>query len=212
MGKKRAAAVSAAAAPPVFPFPAADAQPDHFSDYGFDPQLPGHFFSSQPEAKRRPWGRRQHQQQPAHSRPLESARFKLQKPITKKHSHQQHLQKQQQRRRWWSSAALLLLNFRRRSSSRPAAAPPPPNGPAASVSVPTAPPLYLADDGGGDDGPTPCACWAPGLRSGRLAAAELGAAGASVPYVSLRSTSLLGGGGNGRAGGGAPAMPIYLVT
>jgi hypothetical protein len=36
MGKKRAA--------PVFPFPAAAAgEPDHFSDYGFDPQLVGFF-------------------------------------------------------------------------------------------------------------------------------------------------------------------------
>ena len=45
MGKKRGAAVSAAAAP-FFPFPGAAAgggEQDHFSDYGFDPQLVGFF-------------------------------------------------------------------------------------------------------------------------------------------------------------------------
>lgn len=104
MGKKRAAAVGAAAAP-VFPFPASAAgEPDHFSDYGFDPQLVGFF--PQREAKRPSSSSRRHQPPP-----LESARFKLQKPISKKHHH--HLQKQQQqprrRHRWWSSAASAAL-------------------------------------------------------------------------------------------------------
>ncbi|CAD6334065.1 unnamed protein product [Miscanthus lutarioriparius] len=168
-----------------------------------------------PEVKRL-WGRRQrhHQHQPAQLKPLDSARFKLQKPISKKHHH--HLQKQQ-RRRWWSSAASAALHlFKKRPSSsiRPAAAvaPTPPYGSAAST---TAAPLYLTDyDAGGggddDDGAAACTCWAPAVRSGsRLAAAELGAAAVvAVPYVSLRSTSLAGGGGTG----GAPVMPIYLVT
>ncbi|TKW27786.1 hypothetical protein SEVIR_3G280600v4 [Setaria viridis] len=210
MGKKRAAAVGAAAAP-VFPFPASAAgEPDHFSDYGFDPQLVGFF--PQREAKRPSSSSRRHQPPP-----LESARFKLQKPISKKHHH--HLQKQQQqprrRHRWWSSAAsAALLLFKRPSSSdssSSAAAPAPPHyGYSASATVP----LYLAgDDSGADDGPAACTCWAPAMRSGRLAAAELGAAADAVPYVSLRSASLGGGGaGAGRAGGGAPAMPIYLVT
>ncbi|CAL4907632.1 unnamed protein product [Urochloa decumbens] len=210
MGKKRAAAAA-----PVFPFPAVAAgEPDHFSDYGFDPQLVGFF--AQPEAKRpSPWSRRHrgHHQPP----PLESGRFKLQKPISKKHHHLQK-QQQQRRRRWWSSAAsAALLLFKRPSSSSstcsPAAAPapaPPPYGSSASAAVP----LYLADagDAGADDGgPAACSCWAPAMRSGHLAAAELGAAADAVPYVSLRSASF-GGGGTGGAGGGAPAMPIYLVT
>ncbi|KAG2619815.1 hypothetical protein PVAP13_3NG146200 [Panicum virgatum] len=155
-----------------------------------------------PEAKR---SRRQQSHQ---SSPLESARFKLEKPISKKHHHLHKQQQLQRRRRWWSSAAsAALLLFKRPSSScycGPAAAPAPPHyGPSASAAVP----LYLAAD---DDGPAACACWAPATRSGRLAAAELGAAAEAVPYVSLRSASL--GGGGARAGGGAPAMPIYLVT
>jgi hypothetical protein len=50
------------------------------------------------------------------------------------------------------------------------------------------------------------------MRSGRLAAAEIGAAADAVPYVSLRSASLSGGDASaGGAGGAAPAMPMYLV-
>ncbi|PAN20032.1 hypothetical protein PAHAL_3G314200 [Panicum hallii] len=201
MGKKRAAAASAAGAP-VFPFPAfaAAGEQDHFSDYGFDSQLVSFF--AQAEAKR---SRRHHSHHPP---PLEPARFKLQKPISKKHHHLQK-QQQQRRHRWWSSAAsAALLLFKRPSSSSscgPAAdSAPAPYGHSASAAVP----LYLADDG---DGPAACACWAPSMRSGRLAAAELGAAAQAVPYVSLGSASL-GGGGAGAAGGGAPATPIYLVT
>ncbi|KAF8720031.1 hypothetical protein HU200_024803 [Digitaria exilis] len=235
MGKKRASAVSAAGAP-VFPFPAdaAAGDPDHFSDYGFDPQLVGFFAQvdvhpstilsrllqfckmfdarcgflsvtlSQPEPKRPSWSKRRHQPPP----PLESARFKLQKPISKRPQHQQK-QQQQRRRRWWSSAAsAALLLFKRpcscsSSSSSPAVAPaPPPSAPSASVVMP----MYLADDD--DGGEAACACWAPAMRSGRLAAAELGASAALVPYVSLRSASLHAGG----ADGGAPAVPMYLVT
>ena len=172
----------------------------------------------QPEVKRL-WGRRQrHYQQPAQLKPLESARFKLQKPISKKLHHHHRPQKQQQRRRWWSSAASAALHlFKKRPSSstttRPApAAAPTPYPPYGS----TAAPLYLADydAAGGDDddgGAAACTCWAPAVRSGgsRLAAAELGAAAVAVPYVSLRSTSSLAG---ARTTGGAPVMPIYLVT
>ncbi|XP_040380513.1 uncharacterized protein LOC121054544 [Oryza brachyantha] len=125
-----------------------------------------------------------------------ATRLKRQKPISKK----QHQQKQQ-RRRWWSSAASAAILFFKRGSSSSfsfsatvysTAAPPAPAGP-----------LYLAvdeDDGGA--AAAACACWAPAMRSGHLAVSELGASASVLPYVSLRDS----------AGGGAPAMPIYLVT
>uniref|UniRef100_A0A0A9D961 Uncharacterized protein n=1 Tax=Arundo donax TaxID=35708 RepID=A0A0A9D961_ARUDO len=72
MGKKRAAVGAVMA--PVFPFLAAAAEPDHFSDYGFDPQLLRFFY--QPEAQRPSTRRHQYQQPP------ESTRFKLDKPIS----------------------------------------------------------------------------------------------------------------------------------
>ncbi|KAL6619401.1 hypothetical protein ACP70R_034540 [Stipagrostis hirtigluma subsp. patula] len=195
MGKKRAAAA------PVFRVPAAAAEQDHFSDYGFDAQFLRFF--SQPETELPSTGH--HHPPPP---PLESVRFKLQKPISKKHRSQQ--QHQQQRRRWWSSAAsAALLLFKRPSDNRAAAAvssfvPPPSTPPPAPAG-----PLYFADDDG--DGVDACTCWAPAMRSGHLAAAELGAASATVPYVSLRDARLRGA-GSGAAAVTAPAMPIYLVT
>lgn len=203
MGKKRA--VAAAMTAPIFPFPAdADetGRPPHFSDYGFDPQLLG--FSHQPETKRA--AARRHHRQP---QPLEPPRFKLQKPISKKHQHtQKHGDKQ--RRRWWSAAAsAALLFFKRPSSnsaarSRTAGAASSSYCSAAAAFAPPGP-LYFADDGGDDD-PAGCACWSPAVRSGHLTAAELGVASVGVPYVSLRDVNL------GGAGGVAPSMPIYLVT
>lgn len=185
MGKKR----------PVFPFTSAAGEPPrHLSDYGFDPQL---LRFSQPEAKLPAAARRHHQHPP----PLESARFNLQKPISKK---QHHKNRNKQRRRWWSSAASAALLFFKRSSSNPTAAT------AASLysystAAASAPrPLYFTDDDAAE-----CTCWAPAMRSGHLAAAELGAASAVVPYVSLRDVNL---GDRGSGGGAAPAMPIYLVT
>ncbi|XP_047095609.1 uncharacterized protein LOC124707960 [Lolium rigidum] len=205
MGKKRVVAATKATATPIFPFTAAADQtepPHHFSDYGFDPQLlcfpqpviaePYRVLHSQPETKR----------------------FKLHKPISKKHQRTQTQHGHKQRRRWWSSAAAAALHFffKRPSSSSPAARA---AGAASSSSCSTAaasfaPPgaLYFADDGG--DEATGCACWSPALRSGRLAAAELGVASVAVPYASLRDVDF--GGGVRGAGWAAPSMPIYLVT
>ncbi|KAE8809469.1 hypothetical protein D1007_13887 [Hordeum vulgare] len=202
MGKKRAA--TATTRTPVFPFAAAadETEPTHhFSDYGFDPQLLR--LSPQPNVKR-------HQQQtPAL---LDPWRFKLQKPISKKHQHAQHNSKQR-RRGWWSSAAsAALLFFKRPSSKSNPTAQANGRGPSSSCSAAAAfapRPLYFADDGGDDDS-TGCMCWSPAVRSGHLAAAELGIASVGVPYVSLRDASFHGGAGG--TGGAAPAMPIYLVT
>uniref|UniRef100_A0A0D9WFK9 Uncharacterized protein n=1 Tax=Leersia perrieri TaxID=77586 RepID=A0A0D9WFK9_9ORYZ len=208
MGKKRGSAAA-----PVFPF-RSDDEPRRFTDYGFDAYdpRPSHvrngrpaqrfFSSSQATAKR-----------PAAAAALDSARFKLQKPIISKKQRRQH-----QRRRWWSSAAsaALFFLFNRGSSSSSSSA-------AASSVVDTssyrsmskvstsAGPLYLAagDEDEDDDGAAAaaCACWAaPAMRSGHLAASELGASASVLPYVSLR---------DGRAAAGEappPAMPIYLVT
>ncbi|KAG8085296.1 hypothetical protein GUJ93_ZPchr0010g10500 [Zizania palustris] len=198
MGKKRVAPASAA--PPVFPFPeAADDEPRHFSDYGFEDNPRLRFFYNA-EATRPAAARRQQQQ------PLESARFKLQKLISKKPHRKQQ---QQRRRRWWSSAASAALLFFKRGCYDPATsiATATATAPSYSTAVSSqAGPLYLANDDD-DDGAAACTCWAPAMRSGHhLATAELGASASVLPYVSLREDT--GGAGGGRA----PAMPIYLVT
>ncbi|KAI4963656.1 hypothetical protein ZWY2020_011243, partial [Hordeum vulgare] len=138
----------------------------HFSDYGFDPTPP-----AADACAAGPW------------------RFKLQKPISKKHQHAQHNSKQ--RRGWWSSAAPAALL----SSS----APPPP----AVLLLRSPRPLYFADDGGDDDSTGICAVAGRAVRSpGRRRARALprsefpSAPGTPVSVVALGT-------------GGCPAMPIY---
>ncbi|KAF0925844.1 hypothetical protein E2562_018483 [Oryza meyeriana var. granulata] len=200
MGKKKGATV----APSVFPFPAAALadEPWHFRDYGFDDDPRLRCFFPHVAAAKRPAATRHRHHQHQQPAPLESARFKLQKPISKKHHHNKQ---QQQRRRWWSSAASAALLFFKRGSSSDAAASVPSSYSTAALSP--AGPLYIADED--DDGAAACACWAPPMRSGHLAASELGASASVLQYVSLRDSAGDAGGG---VGGAPPAMPIYLVT
>ncbi|XP_051203974.1 uncharacterized protein [Lolium perenne] len=189
MGKKRVVAAMTTATTPVFPFTAAADEtepPHHFSDYGFDPQLL--CFPQPPETKR----------------------FKLHKPISKKRQRTQAQHSDtKRRRRWWSSAAAAALHFfLKRPSSSPAARTAGASSCSSAATFPPTGPLYFADDGGDDA--TGCTCWSPAVRSGRLAAAELGVASVAVPYASLRDIDF--GGGVGGAGWAAPSMPIYLVT
>ncbi|KAG6593981.1 hypothetical protein SDJN03_13457, partial [Cucurbita argyrosperma subsp. sororia] len=73
---------------PVFPFP----EPQHYSDYGFDPQLD--YFQVLEEA-------RKHRREG--SRSIDSIHFKLQKPISKDDS-----SKTKKKKRWWKNALLFF--------------------------------------------------------------------------------------------------------
>ncbi|GFZ09050.1 hypothetical protein Acr_20g0008580 [Actinidia rufa] len=75
---------------PIFPMP----EPQHFSDYGFDPQID--YFQVLEEA-------RKHKRETA-SRSIDSLHFKLQKPISKDES--KRIKKS--KRRWWRKALLFL--------------------------------------------------------------------------------------------------------
>ncbi|XP_068334179.1 uncharacterized protein [Pyrus communis] len=70
---------------PIFPMP----QPQHFSDYGFDPQVD--YFQVSEEARR-------HKRETTRS--IDSKHFKLQKPISKEKPHHNKTKK----KRWWKSA------------------------------------------------------------------------------------------------------------
>ncbi|XP_022723058.1 uncharacterized protein LOC111280141 [Durio zibethinus] len=77
---------------PVFPMP----EPQHFSDYGFDPQID--YFQVLEEAKK-------HRKET--SRSIDLLHFKLQKPISKdEHSKKNHNAKK--KKRWWKNALLLF--------------------------------------------------------------------------------------------------------
>ncbi|RDY05940.1 hypothetical protein CR513_10159 [Mucuna pruriens] len=76
---------------PVFPIP----DPQHFSDYGFDPQI--NYFQVLEEAMK-------HKRETARS--IDSIHFKLQKPISKDDSRSKaHKSK---KKRWWRSALLFF--------------------------------------------------------------------------------------------------------
>ncbi|KAF8387739.1 hypothetical protein HHK36_026393 [Tetracentron sinense] len=70
---------------PIFPMP----EPQHFSDYGFDPQID--YFQVLEEA-------RKHKREI--SRSIDALHFKLQKPISKEDS------KKNKKKRWWKNAIL----------------------------------------------------------------------------------------------------------
>ncbi|KAK9136841.1 hypothetical protein Sjap_007435 [Stephania japonica] len=75
---------------PVFPVPP---QPQHFSDYGFDPQID--YFQVLEEARRH--------KRDIFTRSIDSLHFKLQKPISKDESKKKNKSK---RKRWWKNALL----------------------------------------------------------------------------------------------------------
>ncbi|KAJ4836948.1 hypothetical protein Tsubulata_032305 [Turnera subulata] len=78
---------------PIFPMP----EPQHFSDYGFDPQI--NYFQFLEEA-------RKHKRETPSCRPIDSLHFKLQKPISKDDSSRKiHKAK---KKRWWKNALLLF--------------------------------------------------------------------------------------------------------
>ncbi|KAM7280201.1 hypothetical protein ACFE04_007335 [Oxalis oulophora] len=73
---------------PIFPM----AEPQHFSDYGFDPQLD--YFQVLEEA-------RKHKRETPSSRSIDSIHFKLQKPISKEDSSKP---KKSKKKKWWRNA------------------------------------------------------------------------------------------------------------
>ncbi|KAM0984897.1 hypothetical protein ACFX2I_012166 [Malus domestica] len=77
---------------PIFPMP----QPQHFSDYGFDPQVD--YFQVLEEARR-------HKREKTRS--IDSKHFKLQKRISKDDSRKPHHNKTN-KKRWWKSALLFF--------------------------------------------------------------------------------------------------------
>ncbi|KAG8081588.1 hypothetical protein GUJ93_ZPchr0575g29176, partial [Zizania palustris] len=177
-GKKRVAPASAA--PPVFPFPeAADDEPRHFSDYGFEDNPRLRFFYNA-EATRPAAARRQQQQ------PLESARFKLQKLISKKPTASSS-----------SSAAggggVPLPPQRSSSSSAAPTIPPPPSPPPLPPLRPTALPCRPSwatvprQRRRRRRGSAACTCWAPAMRSGHHLATR-----SSAPPLPCSPTSASG--------------------
>ncbi|XVE82173.1 hypothetical protein DITRI_Ditri15bG0125600 [Diplodiscus trichospermus] len=78
---------------PIFPMP----EPQHFSDYGFDPQID--YFQVLEEA-------RKHKKET--SRSIDALHFKLQKPISKDEQYSKKSHKAKKKKRWWKNALLFF--------------------------------------------------------------------------------------------------------
>ncbi|XP_016481351.2 uncharacterized protein LOC107802380 [Nicotiana tabacum] len=86
---------------PIFHF----VEPQHFSDYGFDPQID--YFQILEEA-------RKHKIRETARSSIDTVHFKLQKPISKDESSKK-IKKNSSRKKWWKNA---LLFFKRSSNSK----------------------------------------------------------------------------------------------
>ncbi|WOL10311.1 hypothetical protein Cni_G19066 [Canna indica] len=166
---------------PVFPV---TPESNHYSDYGFDPQID--YFQVLEEARRN--------SKRVDPRPLDSLHCKLQKPISKDDT-----KSKKRRRGWWKSALLFWrrpkvmsdADVQRRGSAHRSA---------------VSGPIYSTEScGGGRRTSRPC--------SGPLTVAEVGVQAAGMSYLSLRDFSA-GAEGHPVSPYAAvpPAVPIYLVT
>ncbi|KAF3340612.1 hypothetical protein FCM35_KLT09456 [Carex littledalei] len=168
---------------PIFPI----SEPQHFSDYGFDPQIS--YFQVLEEA-------RKHAKRGNDTKPcLDSVHLKLQKPISKDKHHRRTTAG-----KWLRSAGSALLFWKRnkkensysRSYSRHPYSTSYPTCYSSSYSA--SGPLYVTDSYSQAEVVT---CRA---KSGPLAG----------PYFNLRELNLVSGAQSNS--GGAGAMPVYLVT
>ncbi|XP_060197736.1 uncharacterized protein LOC132626767 [Lycium barbarum] len=80
-------------------------EPQHFSDYGFDPQID--YFQILEEA-------RKHKIRETARSSIDTLHFKLQKPISKDEYSSKKIKKNSSRKKWWKNA---LLFFKRSSTN-----------------------------------------------------------------------------------------------
>ncbi|XP_057772105.1 uncharacterized protein LOC130991746 [Salvia miltiorrhiza] len=144
---------------PIFPIP----EPQHFSDYGFEPQID--YFQVLEEA-------RKHKRETA-SRSID-LHFKLQKPISKDESSKKI---KKSKKRWWRNA-LLFFKFPKRAPSASTGDHDSRRHRIGSISGP----IYITESRSGASTPYR----RPG--SGPLAKGEVG-----VPYFSLRELNAAAG-------------------
>ncbi|BFG15060.1 uncharacterized protein Pyn_32177 [Prunus yedoensis var. nudiflora] len=175
---------------PIFPMP----QPQHFSDYGFDPQID--YFQVLEEARR-------HKRETTRS--IDSIHFKLQKPISKDDPKKTHKAK---KKRWWKSALLFFKcvthhhhghNNRSEEDVHQARA----NAFRASISGP----VYITESRSGSSTPYRTTSRpSSGPLAGTLSPASRGEL--DIPYLSLRELNME----QQQQRNSTSAMPIYLVT
>ncbi|KAK4425884.1 hypothetical protein Salat_1782400 [Sesamum alatum] len=163
---------------PIFPLP----QPQHFTDYGFEPQI-NDYFQVLEEARK-------------HKRERSvDLHFKLQKPISKDDSSKKI---KKNKKRWWRNA-LLFFKFPK-WAPHPGGAARDLGGGARHRIASISGPVYITESRSGSSTPYRTAS-RPG--SGPLMKDEM-----EIPYISLREMNME----ENRRVSGTAATPIYLVT
>lgn len=184
---------------PIFPIP----EPQHFSDYGFDPQID--YFQFLEEA-------RNHKRETTTTRSsVDSLHFKLQKPISKEESANRTIHKPTNKKKKWWRKALLFFKWKWIHSNHKddylghgdvhiARA----RAFGASISGP----VYLTDSLSGSSTPYRSTSRpSSGPLAGSLAPARKG--DMEIPYLSLRELNMEQ---QQQQRSSTSAKPIYLVT
>ncbi|XP_073136554.1 uncharacterized protein [Henckelia pumila] len=141
---------------PIFPI----CQPQHFSDYGFDPQID--YFQVLEEARKQ-------KRESASSRSHIDLHFKLQKPISKDDSSKKI--KKNAKKRWWRDA-LLFFKFDKW------AAPPPDGGSRRGGNWSISGPVYITES------------MTTGSSTPYRTATRASSGEVEIPYISLRELNM----------------------
>ncbi|KAK9725610.1 hypothetical protein RND81_05G157100 [Saponaria officinalis] len=171
---------------PVFPM----LEPQHFSDYGFDPQID--YFQVLEEA-------RKHKRETI--RTIDTLHFKLQKPISK--DDQKNKSSKKKRRWWWKNAAIFFKSKWAAQHQRPSPLeyynPRPSSG---SISGP----IYVTESLSGSTTPYRTTSGpVSGPLAGTMTPTRKG--DLDIPYISLKDLNM-----DPPHVMSSTPMPIYLVT
>lgn len=185
---------------PFFPI----VEPQHFSDYGFDPQID--YFQILEEA-------RKHRIRESARSSIDTVHFKLQKPISKDESSKK-IKKNSSRKRWWRNALLFFKRIPRTKSNTDKISG---DGDLDDGKVhhlrPTfrgliSGPVYITESRSGSNTPYRTTSRpSSGLLSGTLTPSRKG--DLEIPYISLREFNM---DEQQHKISPSSAMPIYLVT
>lgn len=180
---------------PIFPI----SDPQHFSDYGFDPQI--NYFQVLEEAMK-------HKRES--SRSIDSIHFKLQKPISKEESRNKFHHTKSKKKRWWKNA---LFFFKRKwAHNRDDRYNDDGNNDihqarAKAFRATISGPVYLTESRSGSTTPYRTTSRpSSGPLAGTLTPPGIGAV--DIPYLSLRELTME----QQQQRMSTSAMPIYFVT
>ncbi|GAU36072.1 hypothetical protein TSUD_320350 [Trifolium subterraneum] len=180
---------------PIFPI----SDPQHFSDYGFDPQI--NYFQVLEEAMK-------HKREG--SRSIDSIHFKLQKPISKEESRNKYHNQKSKKKRWWKNALFFFKrkwahNHHRDDDNNDIH-----QARAKAFRASISGPVYLTESRSGSTTPYRSTSRpSSGPLAGTLMPAAIGAV--DIPYLSLRELTMEQQQMQQQRMS-TSAMPIYFVT